>query len=95
MRDIPTETTEFVGLHRPSETTLQRGRFTAFIGIALIVGFPTCFWLLVAELAVPLFGWEYGATERLVIAGFVIVVTGVVWSVLQISDTDDDGDYND
>ena len=94
MRDIPTDTTEFVGLRRPSETIVQRGRLTAFIGIALIVGFPTCFWLLVAELVVPLLGWEYGTTERLVIAGFVITVTGVVWSVLQISDTDG-GDDND
>ena len=69
---------------------MRKGRFTTVIGITLIVGFPTFFWLLVAELTLLAQGWDYGMTGRLLIAGLVLAVTLMVWAMLQLSDSSDD-----
>ncbi|MEM9359329.1 MAG: hypothetical protein AAGB04_24360 [Pseudomonadota bacterium] len=67
---------------RTAREQLGQDWLYAFLGFALVVMFPTVFWLGIVELGAFALGLDYSAAARVVLGTFLAVFLTLVWSLI-------------
>ena len=71
-----------VQAEKPVGSSADNDWLTMVVAFVLMVGLPTAFWTLVLELLAPMFGFEFGITERIYVAVGLVATFAIVWAFL-------------